>query len=412
VAALFALAAVGLSAAAAGPAGAQSPTMRERIYERLSKAQAAAEAGEFPAAIQHLQDVEKTKDLSPYETAQIHTAYGFVEYSRENYPEAVRHYEIALRQEGLPPAMRQLTLYTLAQLQFVVENYRGAAEGLEQWLAGAGTPGPEPYVLLSQAYYKLGRYADALVPIRNAVRIAQGSGREAQEGWYLLLRVLHYELGDWKGVVEALETLVARFPRKEYWVQLAAAYGELDDAPNRLASYDAAYLQGLLDREADRIAYAQLLVQAGAPYRGAVVLEEGLEAGLVERNERVLRLLSEMWTVAREEERALESLSAAAGMSGDGEADARLAQLRLNRRENGLAVTAAGRALEKGVDDKGQVRLVMGMAYFEQEKYEEAKAAFRDALASPATKATAAEWVAYVEREQERLRQLEAGLQP
>ncbi|HMB68336.1 MAG TPA: hypothetical protein VKU85_03460 [bacterium] len=411
VAALSVLLAL-VTATVAPPAGAQSPTMRERIYDKLSKAQAATEAGDFAKAREHLQDVEKDKNLSPYEMAQLHTAYGFLEYSREDYAEAVRHYDIAVKQEGLPPAMVSLTLYTLAQLRFVVEDYEGATKGLETWLASAETPGPEPYVLLAQGYYKLERYEPALAALANAFRIAQGSGRTVQESWYLLKRVLHYELGDWKNVVAVLETLVARFPKKEYWIQLASAYGELDDSPNRLASYDAAYLQGFLDRQEDLLAYSQLLVQAGAPYRGAVVLRQALDAEQVEATERNLRLLSEMWTVAREEERAIEALSAAAGLAEDGEADARIAQLRLNREETGEAVEAAQRALQKGVRDKGQVRLVMGMAYFEQEKYEEAKAVFRDAMASPEARTAAAEWVAFIEREQERIRRLEQGLQP
>jgi tetratricopeptide (TPR) repeat protein len=406
--ALTALAAAWL----APPAGAQSPTMRERVYDKLSKAQVATEAGDYAKATGHLQEVEKDKHLSPYETAQLHTAYGYLEYSRENYSEAVRHYDIAMQQEGLPPAMVSLTLYTLAQLRFVVEDYQGAAKGLETWLASAETPGPEPYVLLAQAHYKLQKYDEALSALDNAFRIAEGSGRTVQESWYLLKRVLHYELGDWKSVVGVLETLVARFPKKEYWIQLASAYGELDDSPNRLASYDAAHLQGFLDRGEDLLAYSQLLVQAGAPYRGAVVLRKALDEEKVEGTERNLRLLSEMWTIAREEERALESLSAAAELASDGEVDARIAQLRLNRDETGLAVEAAERALRKGVEDKGQVRLVMGMAYFEQEKYEDAKAVFRDAMSSPEARKSAAEWVAFIEREQERLRRLEQGMQP
>jgi tetratricopeptide (TPR) repeat protein len=398
--------------AAAAPAAAQSPTMRERVYEHLSRAQAAAEAGDFAKAQEHLQDVEKAKDLSPYETAQLHTAYGFLEYSRENHAEAVRHYEKALQQEGLPPAMIQLTLYTLAQLRFVVEDYAGAAKGLETWLASAESPGPEPHVLLAQAYYKLERWEDALGSLRNAVRIAESGGRPIQESWYLLMRVLHYELGDWKSVAQVLETLIARFPKREYWIQLAAAYGELEDSGNRLASYDAAYLQGLLDRDADLIVYAQLLVQAGAPYRGAVVLRKAMDDGLVERTERTLRLLSEMWSAAREEERAIETLTAVAELARDGEADARIAQLRLDRREPDLAAQAARRALEKGVEDRGPVRLVLGMAHFQQGRHEEAKAAFRQAMESAESRTAAAEWIAYIEREQERLRQLEASAQP
>lgn len=401
-----------LAAGLAGVAHAQSPTMRERVYEKLSKGQAAAEAGDFPKALEFLQDVEKMKDLSPYETAQLHTAYGFVAYSQENYPEAIRHYKIALAQEGLPPALVSITQYTLAQLQFMVEDYQGAATGIEKWLAAAQSPGPEPFVLLAQAYYKLERYRDALEPMRNAIRIAQTEGRTVQEGWYLLLRVLYYELGDWKNVVDVLQTLVAQYPKKEYWIQLAAAYGEVDDDKNRLASYDAAYLQDLLDRQEDVLAYSQLLVQAGAPYRGAVVLQKGIDDGIVEKSERTLRLLSEMWTVAREEEPAIEALSAAAQLSDNGEADARLAQLRLNRDETGEAVEAAKRALKKGVEDEGQVRLVLGMAYFEEKRFDEATAAFRQALSSPEAKTAATEWIGYVEREQVRVSQLEERAEP
>jgi tetratricopeptide (TPR) repeat protein len=137
-----------------------------------------------------------------------------------------------------------------------------------------------------------------------------------------------------------------------------------------------------------------------------------MDEGVVQRSERTLRLLSEMWTVAREEDLAIGTLSELAELARDGEADARIAQLRLDRREADLAVQAARRALEKGVEDRGPVRLVLGMAYFQQGRHEEAKAAFREAMASAESRTAAAEWIAYIEREQERLRQLEASAQP
>jgi len=390
---------------------AQSPTMRERIYQRLSKAQVAADAGDTAKALEILREVEKTKDLSPYEMAQLHTAFGFVEYSRENYREAVSHYQTVLRQEGLPPAMISLSRYTLAQLHFIVEDYEAAANEITKWLEAATSPGPEPYVLLGQAFYKLERYGDAIPPLETAISIAEAGGRQVRENWYLLLRVLHYERGDWPKVLEVLELLVARFPKKEYWIQLAATYGEVGDAPNRLASYDAAYLQGLLDRHEDVVTYAQLLIQAGAPYRGAVVLDRGLEQKVVERSARMYRLLSDAWTMAREADRAIRALSSAAELSENGEADARLAQLHLNREESEKAVEASRRALAKGVEGRGQVQCVLGMALFELERFDEATSAFDKALDSPSTRQTASQWIAFIEREQERIRQLESGLE-
>ncbi|NNE42571.1 MAG: hypothetical protein HKN12_00035, partial [Gemmatimonadetes bacterium] len=110
-------------AAIASPAAAQRATMRERVYEKLSQAEAHASADEFGKAIEKLDDVKKTKDLSPYEKAQLYTAYGFVYFSQDRIGDAVKAYETVLEQPGLPEALATGTLYTLAQLNFQQERY-------------------------------------------------------------------------------------------------------------------------------------------------------------------------------------------------------------------------------------------------------------------------------------------------
>jgi tetratricopeptide (TPR) repeat protein len=389
---------------------AQSAVMREPVYRELSKAETAAEAGDFEEALKVLGRLEKMKDLSSYERAQLYAAYGFLHFSRESYRESIDSYNRVLEQEPLPEQIETSTLYTLAQLQFQVEDYLAAIEHLDEWLGRTERPGPEAYILKGQAYYQLERYRDALEPVKTAISIAEATDRKVAENWYLLLRVLHYELEEWEEVLDILEILVTRYPKREYYVQLGAMYGRTGSAERQLAAYEMAYLQGFLERSDEIVLYAQLLLQAGVPHRAARVLEEGIADGRVEKSVANLRLLSQAWMLAGEDDQAITPLTEAAGLSDDGELDARLAQAYGNTREWEKSAEAAQRALRKGVDREYAVRITLGMALFELERREEARSAFREAANAPEGRATATQWIRYIESEQARLAELERSV--
>ena len=46
-------------------------------------------------------------------------------------------------------------LYSLAQLSYIREDYRGSVNYLLEWLGLEELPSPEAYALLSQTYYQL-----------------------------------------------------------------------------------------------------------------------------------------------------------------------------------------------------------------------------------------------------------------
>jgi tetratricopeptide (TPR) repeat protein len=405
---LAAIAFAPLLGSVADTASAQS--MRSRVYEKLSRAETLAGQEDFEEALDQLEDVEKMGDLSDYEKAQLHTAYGFIHFRQENYRESIRAYEQVLAQKDLPEAMERGTLYTIAQLLFQVEEYEKSIAYLERWLGGATDPGPEPYVLLGQTYYQLERYESAAEAVERAIAIAAAGGRRIEENWYLLLRVFWYELGDYSRVLEILETLVREYPKKQYWLQLAAMYGELGEESKRLSAYEIAYLQGYLERGQEIVLLSQLLLQGDIPYRAGVVLRKGLADGLVEETAESYRLLSQAWTLAHEDRYAIDALVRAAELSDDGELDARLAQSYSNLNEWEDAVSAARAALKKGVEDEDQLHVLLGMALFELDRHDEAKSEFRAALLSPESRETASQWIAYIEKEQQRLTELQRSL--
>jgi tetratricopeptide (TPR) repeat protein len=306
--------------------------------------------------------------------------------------------------------MRTGTLYTLGQLHFHLEHYQQALDYLETWLASAQNPGPEPHILIGQAMYQLGRYEDAVVPVQAAIAEATDRGQEPREHWYGLLRVIYYETGDLEHLIDVLEILVTRFPSKEYWLHLASAFGEADDPRRQLAAYELAYAQGYLRSSAEIVLLSQLLLQADVPYRAGMLLQAGLEDGTVEDTADHWRLLAQAWNLAQEHDAAIVALGEAAARSDDGELHARIAQSYANLGRWEQAAASAADALDRGVEDPEEMLLLRGMAFFELSRYGDAKAAFTRAMALPDARKSASQWLAYVEREEQRLRDL--GINP
>ncbi len=410
MAALLLCVLVGLWPGAGAAQTRKTVAMREKIYAKLSKAQEATEAQDWKAAFDNLADVERMKDLSPNEKAQLFTAYGYTYFAQEKYAESAASYEKVLEQEELPEAMRLSTIYTLGQLHFHLEHYQQAADYLQDWLKLASNPGPEPYILLGQAYYQLGKLEQAAGPVQQAIDIARERGARVQENWYALLRVIYFETKNYPRLLEVLEILVRDYPAKEYWLHLSSAYGEMGDTARQLAAYDMAYQQGFLKRGNEIVLLAQLLLQAEVPYRAGTLLQQGLDDGTIEGTAANWRLLSQAWIMAQEHQKAIASLKKAAELSDDGELHARIAQSYANLGAWQESADAAQAALDRGVAKPGELHLMRGMAFFELGRYDEAKKAFGKAQNSEESRGVAVRWLAFVEREQDRLRQL--GINP
>jgi tetratricopeptide (TPR) repeat protein len=384
--------------------------LREIVYEKLTRAQEATEVEDWEKAFKELEKVKKMKDLAPHEKAQLYTTYGYTYFAQENYVESAVSYEQVLIQDELSEVMRTTTLFTLGQLYFHLGEFEKAAGHLESWLEIAENPGPQPYVLLGQAYYQLDRLDEAAEPVRKAIAVAEKRGKKVRENWYALLRVIYFETKDYDNLLDVLEILVTRYPAKEYWIHLSSAFGEMGDAKRQLAAYEMAYTQGYLKSSTEIVLLCQLLLQAEVPYRAGVLLQDGLDSGAITSNAGNWRLLSQAWILAQENDAAVASLKKAAALSDDGELFARIAQTYVNMNEWELAVEAAGTALDRGVKNPHDLHLLQGMAYFELGKYSDAQTAFSKAQKVEQSRETASRWLAYVQREEKRVREL--GIKP
>jgi len=73
-------------------------------------------------------------------------------------------------------------------------------------------------------------------------------------------------------------------------MHLAGMYTEKEWDDQALSAYYAIYAQGLLDKDSEIVMLSQRLLNAEVPFEAASVLEAGIDADIVEQNEKNLRL--------------------------------------------------------------------------------------------------------------------------
>ena len=401
----------GEGSAAAEAETRRTPAMRERVYTRLAEAQECAEVDDVECAQQRLAQVRDMDDLNSYEMAQMWNFYAFIYFGQDNYREAIRAYEMVLQQPDLPLGMETTTMYTLCQLYFQQERYDDSLAMLDRWFGVSEDPGADPYVLRAQLFYSLQRFREGIEPVRTAIQINQGLGREPQENWYRLLNVFYYELEDYENVIDVLRTMIELWPKREYFVQLSAMYGQEGDDGAQLGLYQVAHEAGWLTRSNELIQMAQLLLQADVPVHAAMIMQDRLEDGTIESNERNWRLLAQSWQLAQDDVRAVPALTRAAGLAEDGTIDINLAQSYQNLYEWEACVESAREGIRKGdLRREDQAYMILGACLFEQKEYTAARNAFEEAADDERSRTNARSWIQYVDSEETRDRELAAAL--
>ncbi len=268
-------------------------------------------------------------------------------------------------------------------------------------------PAPEPFILKAQILYNLNRYKEMVSPIENAMRIARERDKPVKEDWYGLLNFAYFQQENYAKVRDIQKILLQNWPKARYWKSLAGAYTELGEDEKLIYAYDAAHTQGMLEKETEFVTMAQLYLQAEVPYKAATLLEEKMSAGIVAKNEKNYRLLSQAWMLSMEDEKAIPALQAAAKLSGDGDLDLRLANAYLNTGKYSECVSSGNNAVRKGgLKNPDNVQITLGMCLYNLKRYSDAKEAFRTAARTPRSQRTAEQWVKVIDADVERNRQI------
>jgi tetratricopeptide (TPR) repeat protein len=421
----------------------QSKTAKKmaKVYEALEEVDDKGEpAPDMETVIEILTELRNNQaELKSYDRSVMWNSWGYVYFSDGKYDQAMQSYENVINEPEVTLPIRNAALFTLAQLNLVKENYTKGIELILQWMDQVETVTAQSWSLLGQAYFQQGNYKKAMSSMKTAVSMAEEEGYKPKENWYVLLAAciseLKKEIGEKKALLQQLdiyEILVNLYPKKLYFIQLGGTYGQLGREKDYMITLKAAHAKDFLDKESEYLALAQLLLLNQNPYWAAQVLVSGQKkivtytetitdkstgketkiektGPVVRSNEKNLKLLADSWRMAQEIEKAIPVLAQAAKLSKDGKSYVLLGNLYLAEDKLNEAVDSIKKGLKKGKIDKlSQVHLTLGQAYFELQKFEDAKKQFRIAARDKdkKVKTTANNWIKYTENEEIRVKNL------
>ena len=420
---------------------AKTAKQMAKVYEALEEVDEKGEPAPNMAVVTEiLTNLRNDQaNLKSYDRSVLWNSWGYVYFTEGKYDEAMKAYENVINEPEVTLPIRNAALFTLAQLNLVKENYKKGIELILQWMNEVETITAQSWSLLGQAYFQQGDYKKAMSSMKKAISMSEEEGYKPKENWYVIVAAcigeLKKEIGEKNALLQQLdiyEILVNLYPKKLYFIQLGGVYGQLGREKDYMITLKAAHAKDFLDKESEYLALAQLLLLNQNPYWAAQVLVSGQKkittftetvidktsgeetkiektGPVVRSNEKNLKLLADSWRMAQEIDKAIPVLEKAASLSKDGKSYVLLGNLYLGEDKVQKAVDAIKKGLKKGKIDKlSQVHLTLGQAYFELQKFEDAKKEFRIAARDKdkKVKTTANNWIKYTENEEIRVKNL------
>src|SRR5215469_1679672 len=234
--------------------------------------------------------------------------------------------------------------------------------------------------VVAQAYYLSGDKQGCLKYIKSNFGASPSSDATLQ----LQMSCAH-DAGDDAAERAALEALVAHTGKTEYWNNLLkmSERGQGMRDHDTLDVYRLKLLTGTISGADEYTTLAQLALQLGFPAEAAAVIEKG-QAAKVMTGDRVTKLLTLAKTQAAADEANMAKNLAAAQAAPKGDALVKIGEDQWGQGKAKDAVATIKAGIAKGVDDKNNAQIRLGMALIGAGQKADAQKAL-DAVKGPDT---------------------------
>ncbi|MDC0980464.1 hypothetical protein OAQ84_01875 [Bdellovibrionales bacterium] len=363
-------------------------------FKKIQRVHTLLMSNRIDNAIKILKKLSNTTKSREFEQAQVLQLLGMVYAQKGSYKQAIKTLEMALSLNSLPYSLSLSSLYSLAQLSMGEGNSEMAEKWIKKWFLATSKPKPAAYILYAYTMVEQKRKKEAL----ESVEFALSESGKKSASWLQLAAVLNLENKNYKrAIVHLKDLLTIEVGSKRYWKQLVAAYLNLNDYKNALASMELADKKGLIKEKGEILNLTSLLVQQGMPYWGAKLLEEAIKKKIVESSEKNLLTLAQCWMMAEEIDRAIGPMSLAVKMSKSGKTAARLGQLYMEKEDWRKAQKFLKLALAKGsLTSPERAHLALGIVHFSLLQNREAAKHFKISLKNDKTKRSAQQWLNHI----------------
>ena len=376
--------------------------LNETVYWELTRVDTKIEEKKFDEAEKILKYWYKKNWRSrSYDKAVIARTYGFFLYQQERFDEAIEKLQVSYDEKALPLAESTSLVQALSQLYATQGKTEKAKELLLNFIAIAEkSPKPVPgmntvYALTALIYATDKDFDTAYKYINIAIELSTSF----KEDWYQLKFAIEYNKEDFIAAESSAKALLYNKPdKKRYYIQLSAIYNILEKYDLSLATMEVSYMKGMLEKPEEFTNLASFYLYKQNPVMSANVLEKAIA------NENILfttanaKLLADSWLYAKERSRSLDVLK---DSLIDSPNDIKLAKQYVDIAFSAFkwneVISGIERVKRLNITDNGKYQLMLGIAYFELNKIQEAQESFTNASKSEKYADSGVAWLEYLQ---------------
>ena len=258
-------------------------------------AQYATQRGDIEEALEYLL---RFMDLSYKQSSRqlyfLASTYWHLSYKIEEQAYA----ETERRAVGLEPAEKRKLEDEI--LESYKPEMRPHLENVIHWMKIAMEKAPEEALAELQEQYGEEPVPEDEIPGIEVIK----------ESWWKLLVVAHDRLDEFQESLTIWRLLATNHPKKEYFLGMYSSYSALEQLEEATFALEAAHVAGFLDTSDLVISFAQKIGGAFSPIRALWILEDGIDAELVEVSPRVRKSQGQYASISREIDKAIEYFEA------------------------------------------------------------------------------------------------------
>lgn len=390
---------VGVDAVVApNPALAQqkAPTVSPKVGKPLQAAQEFLKKKQFKEAVGAAEQAAAVSGKSPYETYLVNEILAVAYIQSGQVAKGTAAWEASLATGQMPADQAQERIRQLAGVNYQAKNYPKAIEYAQRYIKEV-RPDGDMQVLIGQSYYLQKNYKQAAEMIRAAVKANEAAKRNPEKQWLELLMSAEYELGNNDAMQATMEKLILLYPDPKYWKDFVSLSERSlrGDTHTELDVMRLKYHSGIMTTDKEYTQMAEIALQEGLPCEGKSVLEKGNSAGVLGQpanKEREGRLLALAAKQCDADTKTLPQGVAEAAKQAKGDATVKFGEAYWSMGDNEKAVELISAGIAKGVDNKDDAQLRLGIAHISAGRRAQGLEAFKAITPGSASEKIANLW--------------------
>jgi tetratricopeptide (TPR) repeat protein len=362
----------------------QSGGWRKELADKAASAQTAGQKGNYTEAIRLLKEAKAKAPLSPQEEQGINELLIWAASGAKDHKLVLQTVDERLATGRVTGADLTRKLRLKATTQYSLRDYRGAAATFDK-LAAQGPLNADDLTLLATSQMQLRDFQKATTTLERAIAANEKAGRTAKIGTLLeMLNSAYHETNNKTKRMQTLHRLMAVAPKAGVFKQLANAYEveTVNDPVVMINVYRLGAARGLLSGE-HYAKYAEKALDLSSPGEAVAMIEKGMAAGAIKKDDRNNRLLVDAKSQVTRVKATLAQQEAEAKAIATGEPEAKLATAYFTLKNYPKASEAAQRGVDKGkVKSLENLNMLLGISLANSKKSSQAKEAFKAAAAA------------------------------